>query len=164
MPYAWRCTLRPAVIEPAVIRLDRARIASHRPARAADKAEVVVSRMPAESFSVREISGLPVVSAPEEIDVANAGQFRAAMLAAGFAHSTIIVDLSRTEFCDSSALSVLVRALRRAQSEGGEVRLVVCTAPVARILAVTGVGSLFRVFSKLDDALATSPPELAAAT
>jgi anti-sigma B factor antagonist len=117
--------------------------------------------MPEEPFVVREVGGMSIVSAPEEIDVGNSARFRAATLAAGSLHPTLIIDLSGTEFCDSSGLSVLVRALRRAQSEGGEVRLVVTTAAVLRILSVTGVGSLFPVFASLDEAVAKGPPELA---
>jgi anti-sigma B factor antagonist len=120
-----------------------------------------VSRLPADSFEVVELGGLPVVMAPEEIDVANSGQFRLALLSAAAQGPTIVVDLSRTEFCDSSGLSVLVRALRRARSEGGELRLVVSTHAVRRIIAVTGVGTIFSIFASLDEALASQPPELA---
>jgi anti-sigma B factor antagonist len=120
-----------------------------------------VSRLPAQSFEVIELGGLPVVMAPEEIDVANSGQFRLALLAAAAQGPTVVVDLSRTEFCDSSGLSVLVRALRRARSEGGELRLVVSTQAVRRIIAVTGVGTIFSIFPSLDEALSSHPPELA---
>ena len=119
--------------------------------------------MSGQSFDLGEAGGLPVVSAPEEIDIANSGEFRSSLLSAAALSPTIIVDLSGTEFCDSSGLSVLVRALRRAQAEGGEVRLVACTAPVLRILAVTGVGSILPVFASMEQALAKQPPELAPA-
>jgi anti-sigma B factor antagonist len=115
-------------------------------------------------FEIVEACGLPVVKAPEEVDVANSAQFRAALLSAATLGSTVIVDLSGTEFCDSSGLSVLVRALRRAQAEGGELRLVVCTPAVRRIIAVTGVETIFPVFASLDQALARHPPELASSS
>jgi anti-sigma B factor antagonist len=109
--------------------------------------------VPAEPFDVRAANGLPVVTAPEEIDVANSAQFRTALLAAAAQGPTVVVDLSRTEFCDSSGLSVLVRALRRAQAEGGEVRLVVSTYAVRRIIDVTGVGTIFSIYPSLDQAV-----------
>lgn len=112
--------------------------------------------MAGELFEVRDVGGVPVVSAPEEIDIGNATQLRTALLAAA-GHPVIVVDLSGTQFCDSSALSVLVRALRRAQSEDGEVRLVAVTESVLRILAVTGIGSIFAVYSSLADAIADRP-------
>jgi anti-sigma B factor antagonist len=105
-------------------------------------------------FEITEIDGVPVVSAPEEIDITNAGQFRSALLSAAAGHGVIIADLSATEFCDSSGLNVLVRALRRAEADGGEVRLIASGAAVLRILGVTGIGSIFPVYPSLDAALA----------
>jgi len=115
------------------------------------------------SYAVREVGGIPVVSAPAEIDIANSGEFRSVLLNAAVMSPTIVVDLSGTEFCDSSGLSVLVRALRRAQADGGEIRLVARTTAVLRILSVTGVGSIFGIFASLEEALAKPPPELAPA-
>jgi anti-sigma B factor antagonist len=114
-------------------------------------------------FEIREVGGLPVVSAPAEIDVANSGLLRLALLRAAAVNPVVVVDMSGTEFCDSTGLSVLVCARRRVQADGGEVRLVVRTAPVLRILSITGVGSLLGVFGSLDEALAQPPREPAAA-
>ena len=114
-------------------------------------------------FEVRESAGLPVVVAPGEIDVRNSDQLRSALLRAQALNPVVVVDLSGTQFCDSSGLSVLVRALRRTQADGGEVRLVVSTAAVLRILSVTGIGSIFGLFGSLQEALAAPPPELAPA-
>ena len=108
------------------------------------------------AFEVREESGIPVISAPEEIDIGNASQLRSVLIAASDGHPIAVVDLSLTQFCDSSGLNVLVRALRRAQDAGGELRLVACTEPVQRILTVTGVGGVFPVYLTLADALAGS--------
>jgi anti-sigma B factor antagonist len=112
---------------------------------------------------MREAGGFAVVAGPAEIDISNSGEFRTALLRAQALNLAVVVDLSRTEFCDSSGLSVLVRALRRAQAEGGELRLVVCTTAVLRILAVTGIGTIFGLFSSLDEALTKPPPELTSA-
>jgi anti-sigma B factor antagonist len=60
--------------------------------------------------------GVPVVTAPEEIDITKAGALRAALLeAAAHGHGTLAVDMSRTQFCDSAGLNVLVRAHKRAR-------------------------------------------------
>lgn len=112
--------------------------------------------MEEQAFEVRDESGIPVISAPEEIDIGNASQLRSALIAATDRHPMAVVDLSLTQFCDSSGLNVLVRALHRAQEAGGELRLVACTQPVQRILSVTGVGGVFPVFTTLADALAGS--------
>jgi len=73
----------------------------------------VTARQPFEIWKTR---GLPVVCAPDEVDVSNAGQLRSALLTAAAGHPTIVIDLSATQFCDSSGLSVLAGALRRAMA------------------------------------------------
>jgi anti-anti-sigma factor len=106
------------------------------------------------SFPLRLSGGVPVVAAPEEIDITNAGLLRAALLAARPNGSrTVVVDMSGTHFCDSSGLNVLVRAHQRAQAGGGEVRLVVSGESVLRIFAVTGIDRVIPIFATLDDAL-----------
>jgi anti-sigma B factor antagonist len=106
------------------------------------------------SFPVEMAGGVPVVTAPVEIDVTNAAGLRAALLeAAGQGSGTLVVDMSRTAFCDSSAVNALVRAHQRAQAEGGEVLLAVSAAAVLRILALIGVDGVIPSFSTLDEAL-----------
>jgi anti-anti-sigma factor len=141
------------------VRLAKAEIlaSTSQPLMAASRGE---GSMQEQAFEVREESGIPVISAPEEIDIGNANELRSALVAASERHPMAVVDLSQTQFCDSSALNVLVRALRRAQEAGGELRLVACTPSVERILSVTGVGGVFPLFTTLADALAV-PAEFA---
>lgn len=109
-------------------------------------------------FSVETISGMPVVTASAEIDVASSELLRAALVsAARGGHATLVVDLSQTGFCDSTGLNVLVRAHKRAAAEGGELRLVIGTAPVLRIFSVTGVDHVIPIFATLADALSELP-------
>ena len=111
--------------------------------------------MPEASFPVEMAGGVAVVAAPEEIDITNAAGMRAALLqAAAYGNGTLVVDMSRTQFCDSAGLNVLVRAHKRAQADGGELLLVICGAAVLRIFAVTGIDHLIPNFSTLGQALA----------
>jgi anti-sigma B factor antagonist len=111
--------------------------------------------MPDPSFPVELVDGVPVVSAPEEIDITNAGGLRAVLLqAASHENGTLVVDMSRTQFCDSAALNVLVRAHKQAQAEGREVLLVIAAVTVLRIFAVTGIDHLIPNFPNLEEALA----------
>jgi anti-sigma B factor antagonist len=72
------------------------------------------------------INGMPVVTTPAEIDAATADQLRAALLhAGGRGHTTIVVDMTRTRFCDSAAVHALIAAHKRVLAEGGGLRLVV---------------------------------------
>lgn len=82
--------------------------------------------MPDNKYPVEMISGVPVMTAPAEIDVTAAEQLRAVLLEwAGHGHATVVVDMTRTQFCDSSGPGVLVRAHKRALEEGGGLRLVI---------------------------------------
>jgi anti-anti-sigma factor len=114
--------------------------------------------MPEASFPVEVVSGVPVVTAPEEIDIGNAGELRAALLeAAAHGSGTLVVDMAQTQFCDSAGLNVLVRAHKQARAEGGELLLVICAAAVLRIFAVTGIDHLIPNFPNLEQALVPAP-------
>jgi anti-sigma B factor antagonist len=116
--------------------------------------------MPEASFPVEMAGSVPVVAAPEDIDASNAAGLRAALLpAAARGNGTLVVDMSRTQFCDSAALHVLVRAHERAQAEGREVRLVITAVTVLRIFAVTGIDHLIPNFASLEEALAQTPAD-----
>jgi anti-sigma B factor antagonist len=110
--------------------------------------------MPDARFPVETIGGVPVVRASEEIDITNASQFREALLAAAELGDRItVVDLSRTQFCDSAALAALVAARKRALVAGGEVRLVVCDPHILRIFAISGLDRVIPCHDDLGSAL-----------
>jgi anti-sigma B factor antagonist len=123
--------------------------------------------MPEARLPVEVVRGMPVVTAPEEIDINNAAALRAALLeAAAHGRGAMVADMSRTQFCDSAGLHVLVRAHKRAQAEGGELLLVVPAITVLRIFEITGIDRMIPNFPSLEDALAAHlpPAELPAAT
>ena len=101
------------------------------------------------------VNGVPVVTAPEEIDITNAPELRSALLeAAAHGHGTLVVDMTRTQFCDSSGLHTLLAAHKRAQAEGGELLLAITAAPVLRVFALTSIDRMIPNFTSLDEALA----------
>lgn len=78
--------------------------------------------------------------------------------AAARGHTTVVMDMTGTQFCDSSGLSVLVRARRRALAEGGELRLVIpADGAVFRIFTLTGLYRFIPRFSSLAEALVQRP-------
>ena len=106
-------------------------------------------------FPLEVVDGVPVVAAPEEIDITNAPELRAALLeAAARGHGTLVADLTRTQFCDSSGLHTLLAAHQRAQAEGGEMLLVIQGTAVLRVFAITGVDRIIPNFTTLEEALA----------
>ena len=110
--------------------------------------------MPDISFPVEVIEGVPVVTAPEEVDIANAAALKAALMeAARPDHALLVVDMSRTRFCDSAGLNALVGAARQARANGGEVRMVVVGEAVSRIVQLTGVDRVIAIYPSLEEAL-----------
>jgi anti-sigma B factor antagonist len=111
--------------------------------------------MPEDEFPVEVVQGVPVVAAPEEIDITNAEVLRAALLtAAADGHGTLVVDMTRTRFCDSSGLHTLIAAHKRAGAEGREVLLVIPSPAVLRVFALTAMDRVIPNFTSLAEALA----------
>jgi len=110
-------------------------------------------------FPVGLVRGVPVVAAPEEIDITNAPELTSALLAAAAGRpGTVVADLTRTRFCDSSGLHALLAAHKRAQADSCELLLVIPDAAVLRVFTLTGIDRMIPSFTSLDDALAHTSP------
>jgi anti-sigma B factor antagonist len=87
------------------------------------------------------------------LDLATAPTVRAALTEAteeGKQH--LIVDLTQLEFLDSTGLGVLIGAHRRAAERGGTFRLIISDGPIARLLNITGLVTVFAVYHSMEDA------------
>jgi anti-sigma B factor antagonist len=99
-----------------------------------------------------------VVTLPAEIDMANADRVVADLRAAFAPGVTIVVaDMTATTFCDSRGIHALVMAHQRAGASGAELRLVVPSACVLRVLALTGLDRWLAIYPSLQEALAVQP-------
>ena len=106
-------------------------------------------------FPLEMVDGVPVVAAPEEIDITNAPELRSALLeAAAHGHGSLVADLSQTQFCDSSGLHTLLAAHKRATAAGGDMLLVLPGNAVLRVFTITGVDRIIPNFTSLEEALA----------
>jgi anti-sigma B factor antagonist len=94
-----------------------------------------------------------VVSCAAEMDLTNVSELRKALRTACRAGVVVVVDMSRTVFCDAAAVRALVDAHQRATASNGELRVVVASPALTRILAVMGVDRLLRIVSSLPEAL-----------
>jgi anti-sigma B factor antagonist len=113
------------------------------------------------------INGLPVLAAPADMDIIAAERLHAVLLdLAANGHSTVVVDMTHTEFCDSTTFGVLVGAHKRALASGGEARVVIpADSTIFRIFTLVGLDRHILWFASLDHALAQSPrPEPGPAT
>ena len=99
-----------------------------------------------------------VIALPAEIDMANAGQVGQQLgsaLAPGV--TTVIADMTATIFCDSSGISMLVRAHKQAAASRTEVRLVVPSTAVLRALTLVEIDRLLPIYPTVSQALAARP-------
>lgn len=112
--------------------------------------------MPDGSFPVEVVKGVPVVAAPEEIDITNAEALRSALLKASAAdrHGPFVVDMTRTQFCDSAGLHTVIAAHRRAEAEGRQLLLVIPSPAVLRVFTLTRMDKVIPSFTSLPRALA----------
>ena len=65
-----------------------------------------------------------------------------------------VVDLTRTQFCDTAGLHALVAAHKRARTESGRMVLVMPGAGVLRIFEITGLDNVIPHVTSLAEALA----------
>ena len=72
--------------------------------------------------------------------------------AAADGHGTLVLDMTRTRFCDSAGIHTLLAVHQRAQSEGGELRLVIPDLSAVRIFTITGVSRVIPSVSSLEEA------------
>jgi anti-anti-sigma factor len=76
-----------------------------------------LTQIPNDRFPVEVFRGVPVVRAPEEIDITNAAGLRATLLeSAAHGPGTFVLDMTRTQFCDTAGLHALVGAHTAARS------------------------------------------------
>jgi anti-sigma B factor antagonist len=112
--------------------------------------------------TVEERAGIPVVRAAGEVDVSTAPTLRERLVELPEGTARVIVDLSEVTFLDSTGLGVLVAGQKRLRNaapgdaaEGtGGLDLVVTRPQILKVLEVTGLTSIFAIYSSLDEALA----------
>ena len=109
----------------------------------------------AASFPFQMLGGVLVVTAPAEIDITAADQLQAILFdlrARG--HTTVVVDMTGTQFCDPAGIFELALAHQRVQADGGGLRLVMPAASaVLRVFTMTGLDRLVPCYASRDDAL-----------
>jgi anti-anti-sigma factor len=118
-----------------------------------------VIRLSTAEYRFQLIGGLPVLTAPAEIDITTSGKLRAVLSRwRSRGHATVVVDLAGTVFCDLAGLRELALAHERAQADGGGLRLVTPTDGVfPRIFTLTGLDSTIPHFVTIEQALAKVP-------
>jgi anti-sigma B factor antagonist len=100
-----------------------------------------------DSLGLVELSG--------EVDLYTAPRFKVDLLElVESGVDTVVVDLSRVTFIDSTALGVIIGGVKRMRERDGRLVIVAGSRPVVRILDITGLDKVLTVYDTRDEALA----------
>jgi anti-sigma B factor antagonist len=101
-----------------------------------------------------ELPGVPVLDVGGEIDVATSPRLHELLtgLIEGGA-PLVIVNMTDVSFIDSTGLGALAGAARDARAAGGDIRLVVTSPQIIKLLELTGLDEVFSVASSTKDAV-----------
>jgi anti-sigma B factor antagonist len=99
--------------------------------------DFAVSVIPAEDVTVVEVQG--------DLDCYTAPKLRAVLVELADGPRTVILDVARSQFIDSTGLGVLVGGLKRFRQQGGDLVVRSPSAMTTRLFEVTGVSKLFEV-------------------
>jgi anti-sigma B factor antagonist len=96
-----------------------------------------------------------VVAVRGEIDLFTAPELKQKLTDAIEGGKTrIVVDLSDTTFLDSTALGVLIGAVKRLRSREGALVIVNTDQNIAKTFEITGLDQIFTILSTREDAIA----------
>lgn len=96
-----------------------------------------------------------ILSVRGEVDIATVGELEDKIVATGDPKAGLILDLTATDFMDSSGLRLLVSTHERFAAEGGRLRLAVAPGPIWRLLEVTGLIGHLDVHDTVEEATST---------
>jgi len=106
-----------------------------------------------------------VVAVRGEIDLFTAPELKAALSEAiESGHTRIVVDLTDTTFLDSTALGVLIGAVKRLRSRDGRLTIVNVDDNIAKTFEITGLDQIFPISPTRDEAIVALDAEEAASS
>jgi anti-sigma B factor antagonist len=105
--------------------------------------------------STTDINGWKVLAVAGDLDMSSGPALDEAVAAIVPDHLGVVIDLSNVQFVDSSGLGVLVRALKRVRSAGGQLILVIDSPTTRKLFSITGLDLAFEIVTSLADVTAT---------
>ena len=102
----------------------------------------------------RPASGAHVIAVAGEVDIFTAPELKRAIAGAidGGARE-LVVDLTETRFLDSTALGVLIGAVKRLRPVEGRLVIVNTEQSTAKTFEITGLDQIFTIVETREDAL-----------
>jgi anti-sigma B factor antagonist len=107
------------------------------------------------SVAVETGDGSTVVAVAGEVDVATAPELRDRLHEVISGDSPLlVVDLLGVTFIDSTALAVLIEALKQSDAKGATMRIVATEPRILKVFAITGLTEIFAIRATLEEAIA----------
>jgi anti-anti-sigma factor len=112
-----------------------------------------------DQFPVEWMGRWAIIRFPGNVDISNAGQLRDRLLSViNRGAAVLIADMTDTVSCDHSLVDALVRAHQRASVSGTQLRLVVSTPIIRRVLIIESLDRLVSIYPSLEAATAAGLP------
>jgi len=95
-----------------------------------------------------------VIKIPTRLDASNSQPFKEKMselVDKGYVN--LIIDLTQTNFIDSSGLGALVGKISTCRKNNGDIRLISPTQRVVEILQITNLDKILKIYKSIDDAM-----------
>ena len=107
------------------------------------------------SVTSRASGDRTVVDVTGEIDVYTAPALREELASLiDSDHTDLVVNLTSVTFMDSTGLGVLVGALKKARTLGGDLQLVIDQEKILKVFRITALTQVFSIHPTVDEALA----------
>lgn len=98
-------------------------------------------------------ASVPLIELEGEVDVYTAPQLKQQMIGLLEAGSNeMVVDLSKVEYLDSTALGVLIGGLKRVRERDGNLPLICPSPRIRRVFEITGLDKIFDIFNSESEA------------
>ena len=113
------------------------------------------------ALDVTNCDGWSVVAVTGELELATAPRLRQQVVGLiGSGRSNVVIDLTGVDFIDSVGLGVVVGALKRCRTHGGDLMVAGAVPRVRALFEITRLDEIIDLHPDLAAALAAAAPEL----
>ncbi|MGA1845530.1 STAS domain-containing protein [Deferribacter abyssi] len=106
------------------------------------------------SFDVIEKKDIVIIIIPTRLDASNSQDLKDIIAQkVGEKKFKFIIDLSNTEFVDSSGLGAMVSKIAHCRANGGDVKIVVTNDRIKEIFQITHLDKVLKEYKNADEAV-----------
>ncbi len=104
------------------------------------------------SVGVATVGAWTVLRVTGEVDMSTGPQLRQTLVSTiSEGNAWLVVDLGQVDFIDSTGLGILIGGLKRARSQGGDLKVMGVHGHVHRVFELTGLGEVLAPIASIAD-------------